>query len=208
MGSNSYSAWLTLLSGGKPVSAVTLTPMTFAFVSGHVALDFAGTVQHWRTDATDLLTDPGELARWFTEAGVVSEPVVTGAEELAQAVRLRKAVYWLMLATAEGNAYQAEDRRVLNGAAAVSPVRPRLTEDGSARWSGDADAALATVARAAIELLTGESRQLIRECGAEECTRLYVDQSARRSRRWCDMRGCGNRAKAQSFRKRHTAPAS
>ncbi|GHF71441.1 putative RNA-binding Zn ribbon-like protein [Amycolatopsis bartoniae] len=92
-----------------------------------------------------------------------------------------------------------------NTAAAVPPVRLRLAEDGTACRSGDIAAALATLARSAIELVSGVDSALIRECGAEECTRLYVDRSARRSRRWCDMRSCGNRAKAQNFRRRRAA---
>ncbi|MFD0472659.1 CGNR zinc finger domain-containing protein [Nonomuraea thailandensis] len=67
---------------------------------------------------------------------------------------------------------------------------------------GDLRAALASTARAAAELLGGPQAELIRECEAAPCTRLYLDASHRRTRRWCDMRGCGNRAKAAAFRAR------
>ncbi|TDD32304.1 hypothetical protein E1286_43750 [Nonomuraea terrae] len=71
-----------------------------------------------------------------------------------------------------------------------------LGEHGVVR-DGGLRAALSSVARAAVELLGGPQTALIRECEAAPCTRLYVDASHRRTRRWCDMRGCGNRAKAR-----------
>jgi predicted RNA-binding Zn ribbon-like protein len=40
-------------------------------------------------------------------------------------------------------------------------------------------------------------------CRADDCGWLFVDASRNRSRRWCDMSECGNRAKAQRFRARH-----
>jgi predicted RNA-binding Zn ribbon-like protein len=173
------------------------------FVSGDLSLDYVGTVQHRRTDATDLLTTATSLARWLAAARVVDGPIPVSDEDLDVALRLREAIYRMACAAVNGSDVDAEDRRQVNGAAAAPPVRLHLAADGSLRRSGDIAAALATVARAAIELLAGDLAELITECGAAECTRLYVDRSARRSRRWCDMRQCGNRAKAATFRSRH-----
>ena len=93
---------------------------------------------------------------------------------------------------------------LVNQIAKDTPVRVRLAKNGSITRSGDANAAIATVARAAIELLAGNFAYAIKECDADECTRLYVDNSRRGSRRWCDMSGCGNRAKVAAFRARHS----
>jgi len=59
--------------------------MEYAFVSGDVALDLTGTVQHRRTDATDLLVVPDDLSRWLSEARVVDQPVKFGADEFDRA---------------------------------------------------------------------------------------------------------------------------
>ncbi|MFD4676877.1 CGNR zinc finger domain-containing protein [Lentzea sp. NPDC058450] len=173
--------------------------MTFVFVGGNVALDLVGTLGRWTTERIELLDSPARLARWCVDAGVVDDEPVVRPEDLEQARALRAAVYRLA-----NNGADDEDRRTLNAVAAVAPVRLRLGEDGVVR-TGDVDAALSTVARAAIELLTGPDRENVRECGYETCTRLYVDHSARRTRRWCDMKKCGNRAKAQAFRERQAA---
>jgi predicted RNA-binding Zn ribbon-like protein len=172
--------------------------MTFPLVGGSPALDLANTVVHRSTDATDLLTTPDDLARWLIDAGVLDSYVKVRDADVTGAVQLREAVHRLATGTAK-----PADRRVLNRAAKEAPVRVRLAKDGSITRSGDVAAALSTVARQAIELLTGEFAAQIKECDAEDCTRLYVDNSRRGSRRWCDMRGCGNRAKMANFRARH-----
>jgi len=51
----------------------------------------------------------------------------------------------------------------------------------------------------------GPDAARIRQCGDPPCTRLFVDTSRARSRRWCDMAGCGNRAKVAGFRARNSA---
>ena len=40
-------------------------------------------------------------------------------------------------------------------------------------------------------------------CRGEDCRWVFVDASRNRSRRWCDMSECGNRAKSVAFRRRH-----
>lgn len=83
------------------------------------------------------------------------------------------------------------------------PVGVRLDDEAAVRRVGDLATAMATVARESVELLGGPLAWEIRECDEERCTRLYLDGSRHRSRRWCDMRECGNRAKAAAFRARH-----
>ncbi|MFD5076219.1 CGNR zinc finger domain-containing protein [Streptomyces sp. NPDC058371] len=176
--------------------------MNFAFVSGSVALDLVGTVQSRRDDPLDLLTTSADLSEWTASSGVLDEPAAATGADLAAAVHLREAVYRLMLASADHAPYPAEDCATVNRAADPNPVRTELRPDGTVRHQGTVDAVLSTVARDAIQLLT-ETPELVKECAAPRCTRLYVDRSHRGSRRWCDMTRCGNRAKAAQYRSRH-----
>lgn len=179
--------------------------MGFSFVGGHRALDFVATMGRWSTTAVDMLVTPDDLSRWLVEAELVDEPVSVSEGHLDAARELRSAVYKLMLSTIARVSTRAEDRLLVNDTAAVPPVRLRLADDGvSLQRTGDVEAAMSTLARGVIELLASDDRNLIRQCSAEKCTRLYVDRSARGSRRWCEMRSCGNQAKAASFRRRHS----
>ncbi|MEO3870139.1 ABATE domain-containing protein [Nonomuraea sp. B12E4] len=175
--------------------------MDFIFVSGNLGLDLAGTVGHRRGARFDMLATPEDLARWTVAAELLDAPPAAGDDDLAEAVALREAIYRLASAARTGSAFEAADRHLLNEAARRPLASVLLGEEGLER-GGDVRAALSSAARAAAELLGGPRAALIRECEADPCTRLYLDTSHRRTRRWCDMRGCGNRAKAAAFRAR------
>jgi predicted RNA-binding Zn ribbon-like protein len=54
------------------------------------------------------------------------------------------------------------------------------------------------------DLMTGESMHLVRACDNPECRWLFLDTSKNHTRRWCDMKLCGNRMKARRFKARET----
>ncbi|MFI6789164.1 CGNR zinc finger domain-containing protein [Nonomuraea sp. NPDC050383] len=170
----------------------------FTFVSGNLGLDLAGTVQHRRADRCEMLESPADLGIWAVEAGILDRPCEVTPDGLAAARQLREAVYRLAAGTALPG-----DRELVNRVAAGPPVRVAIGADGRIERGGDLAAVLSTVARQAVELLGGPHAARIKECGADVCTRLYVDTSRGNGRRWCDMRECGNRAKAAHFRARH-----
>jgi predicted RNA-binding Zn ribbon-like protein len=173
----------------------------YTFISGNLALDLTGTVGHRKTVPVELLTRPENLETWLAEAGLLFPDTVITEDDFAAALRLREAVY--DIATAAGAEYPPGARSVINDLAAAAPPLLAIAPDGSLRRRGGATAAISLLARAAVELLTSDAVRQIRECAGEECTRLYVDNSSRGARRWCDMRLCGNRAKVASFRTRH-----
>jgi predicted RNA-binding Zn ribbon-like protein len=181
--------------------------VSFAFVAGNLALDFVATVAERETTAVERVPTPGDLARWFVDAGVVDEPPAADARGLAEAVALREAVWRSLRAMRDGRPPSAADRRLLNDRAAASPPAPEVAADGSVGVRGDLDACLAAVARAAAEALRPAVRDRIKWCEGERCTRAFVDSSRAGNRRWCGMAGCGDRAKAAAYRaRRRVAP--
>jgi predicted RNA-binding Zn ribbon-like protein len=62
-------------------------------------------------------------------------------------------------------------------------------------------AALSAVAEDAIEVFSGERRQLTR-CDDPQCSALLLSRSRGPRRRWCSMETCGNRAKVAAYRAR------
>jgi predicted RNA-binding Zn ribbon-like protein len=67
-----------------------------------------------------------------------------------------------------------------------------------------APAALATLARDAVDLFGGPLAGRIRVCSADDCGLLFVDTSRPGQRRWCSMERCGNRAKVREHRARQS----
>ncbi|WP_405159924.1 CGNR zinc finger domain-containing protein [Nocardia sp. NBC_01499] len=173
----------------------------FTFVSGNLALDFAGTVKARTTTFDDALATPADLADWLVAAELLDHAPDCDATTLDRAVRLREAAYRMAVAVSGSEPLADADRRLVNDCAKGELPAIGLRPDGTITRAGTPAAALTAIARSAIELLG--SSATIKECGRPECTRLYVDASRGGTRRWCDMTVCGNRVKSAAFRARH-----
>jgi predicted RNA-binding Zn ribbon-like protein len=84
---------------------------------------------------------------------------------------------------------------------------PVLTSSGQLRWAaGDpVSAALALVARDAIDLVVSPTADRLRDCANPECNAIFLDVSRPGTRRWCSMGTCGNRAKKTALRNKRAA---
>ncbi|MGW2641940.1 CGNR zinc finger domain-containing protein [Streptomyces sp. NPDC001348] len=176
--------------------------MSFAFISDHLALDFAATMAWRTTRREELLVEPQDFARWTVEAGVVDTLETVSQAELAKARALREAIYRLALATAEGRPSDSEDVARVQQATAHPPVRLTLHDVGRVERLGGVQEVLATLGASASDLLGGSDRLLIRHCAGEPCTRLFIDRSRAGTRRWCSKRNCGSRINAAAYRRR------
>jgi predicted RNA-binding Zn ribbon-like protein len=95
------------------------------------------------------------------------------------------------------------DVAVVNEVAARPPLVYALRpEGGTAVVDPTVAAALATLARDAVDLFGGPLARRIRICAADDCGLLFVDASRPGRRRWCSMERCGNRAKIRTHRAR------
>ncbi|MEW2565708.1 CGNR zinc finger domain-containing protein [Streptomyces sp. NPDC047070] len=171
------------------------------FVCGNPALDFAATLRARRTLRFEMFTSPERLDAWYPEAGIV-DTVSPGTDtDLARAVAVREAVYELVTARRLEEPYDGTALATVNGAARRPPATPQLTAAGR-RTDATPEEALSTVARHAVEVLSGPDVPLLKECGNPECTRVYIDRSRGMRRQWCGMESCGNKLKAAAYRAR------
>jgi predicted RNA-binding Zn ribbon-like protein len=201
----------------------------FELTGGVLCLDFANTVDN-RPDPErrrDLLTKYPDLISWGrqTEAIAAKEATVLlrasrrrprlGAEALTRATALREVIYRVFSVMASAEPPPSSDLKSLSDAAVDAASHRRLVPHaGGFIWewhasAGEAlDRLLWPIARSAEELLISDRFRSVRECAADTCGWLFLDTSRSQSRRWCDMRVCGNRAKARRFyrraRRRHT----
>jgi predicted RNA-binding Zn ribbon-like protein len=177
---------------------------------GHLALDFANTVSSRHTSAPierlpsyDQLVEFGVQAELITarraaelRARGLRDPDAAEAV-LTRAVSLREALYHLFAAVAGDRAPRAPDVARLD----AELPRLHLGDDLAWTWRDDVDTLdpfLGAVVQAAVELATSPSlRSHVRICEAPDCIWLFFDTSRNHSRRWCDMKQCGNRMKAR-----------
>jgi predicted RNA-binding Zn ribbon-like protein len=187
-----------------------------ALLGGALCLDFTNTAG-WRGEpATDrLLRDYEDLIAWTQHVEALDAR--QGKELLRravarpdrakavhrQAISLREALYRAFSSLAGGRAAEAADLAAINDAVADAYRHLRLVPHGDGfAWDWhEAEGALELpiwiVARSAADLLVSPDVERVRECAGERCDWLFLDASRNRSRRWCDMAECGNRAKAR-----------
>ncbi|WP_229818933.1 MULTISPECIES: CGNR zinc finger domain-containing protein [Streptomyces] len=193
----------------RATTAMTLNHpdgQSFRFDAGALCLELLVTGGPGPVAARFEVLDRAEgLLEWVRQCRLAPglDPTVTPAE-LARVREIRDALWRLARARAYGQPLAPEDIGSVNEAAAHPPLVARITADGERTWAPGATAAalLSTVARDAIELLTGADADRIRECGSATCSLLFVDTSRPGRRRWCSMERCGNRHKVRAHRAR------
>ena len=124
-----------------------------------------------------------ERARWLRE--VIYRVFSTGSPATSDVEALGRAA-----------SEAASERRLQRTLAGYDWAWPESDELAQLLWP---------VTLSAAELLTSEDRERVKECAADRCNWLFLDRSRNRSRRWCDMKDCGNRAKARRFQARQRA---
>lgn len=127
---------------------------------------------------------------------------------LVRARAVRETIYTIFSAVAAGNQPDAAALDALNEELGVAMAQSRVLPGPNGvewTWASDPlrlDRPLWPVVRSAAELLTSGEEDRIRECAAHDCGWLFFDESRNRTRRWCSMQTCGNRAKVDRFRAR------
>ncbi len=195
--------------------------------SGRLCLEFANTANwHASPQPIEELTSYAELIAWGQKAMLLDEAESTAlllaAERdpeaaqstLHEAIALREAVYRLFSAVASEKPPSSEDIQSVNVAWQEAALRLSLRR-GPTRfhWLWDEQLSLRRplwpVALSAGTLLTSDQIERVGECADDRgCGWLFFDTSRNRSRRWCGMEGCGNRAKARRHYERARKAAS
>jgi predicted RNA-binding Zn ribbon-like protein len=194
----------------------------FQLVAGSLPLDFANTLDN-RGDPErekELLATYADLLAFLRQSDALSDGLArkltaraaheprAASSILHRARILREAIYRVFAAIAEGHDPAPADLDLVNAQIAANTTRTRLQKSGDHfdyAWSGEADAldrVLWPIVRSTTDLLTSENLGRVRLCEDEKCRWAFLDTSRNRTRRWCDMKVCGNRAKVRRFYER------
>jgi len=205
--------------------AATMPPR-HRLIGGRLCLDFCNTISDRRGSYDEPLESYADLVGWGWRAGFLNSEEATRlsrlgmampAESMAvwqRAISLREALTSIFCAVAEGRHMRSGALEVLNFELAGAMARSQvvLTDTGFtwlwAEGGRALDGVLWPIARSAADLLTEGPLGAIRRCEGRGCGWLFLDTSRNRSRRWCDMRICGNRAKARRHHERLKAGAA
>jgi predicted RNA-binding Zn ribbon-like protein len=152
----------------------------------------------------DELADPEHLGAWLREAGLAGGDAVFDDAARRRLISFREALRRLLLAH-NGAELDRGAVATLDAAARDAHVQVAFAPDGTARLApahGGAEGVLgrllAIIARAEAE----GTWPRLKACPGDACMWAFYDRSRNRSRTWCTMSVCGNRAKARSYRAR------
>ncbi len=174
-----------------------VTPQ-FSFLGGALCLDFVNTVGGYEgvKILRDKLAGPNDLRRWAALAGLSDE---VAPDEFRRAIMLRNALYRILRSVVLKKAPPARDLEILNNE--LGRARQKLRYR-SGTFQAKTPGIVGAIVRSAMDLLTSTDLSRLRMCAGDACAWMFLDTSRNGSRHWCDMRVCGNRAKARNFRQK------
>lgn len=176
-----------------------------------LCLDYVNSTPNHSDPSENYLNTYADLVSWSLYVKLLSESEAQRLADTAssqpsqasaiyeKAIILREAIYRILSGIVQDQAPQAVDVEILNAALseAMAHMRLKPAEKGFV-WEWETDSLefmLWQAAWSAGELLRSDDLKYLRKC--EGCDWLFLDTSRNHSRRWCDMKTCGNRAKAR-----------
>ncbi len=180
------------------------TPETIRLLGGRLCLDLANAVDRAVEGgdvdpaATDVLTEPGHVARWGVRLGLLERPVRIPRAELDAVRVLREALYATFAAPHAPPPGALEVIRHSHAeAAAAGSLHPGPEGGIRLDWpAGAPERVRFAVAEDAVRLLADPAALArVTRCPGRDCGWLFVNASGRR--RWCSMDACGSREKTR-----------
>jgi len=192
---------------------------TLKRIGGRLCLDFANTRgMHASEQPREFLRTYFDLVEWSHYTGIISEDDVhrllheannnpTESERvLHRAVQLRELMYRMFSSVAVKSPPKKEDLAIFNKnlSKMMALSKLELAESGF-KWNVDGNKEslgwmLNSIIRSAFMLLTSNELNRVKMCADKRgCGWLFFDTSKNKSRRWCDMSDCGNKAKTTRY---------
>lgn len=181
---------------------------TYTDLSVTTAVDLVNTLDY--ISGTDELTEPEDLAQ-FLQAHRDSYRRPVTADDVADVRHLRDR---LRSAFVQGD--ETAVVALLNTLLAEASALPQLSDHDGEPWHlhftpPESSLVAHMAAEAAMGLaivLRDQGLDRLRVCSAIGCSRVFVDTSRNRSRRYCDPSTCGNRTNVAAYRARQRSGAA
>jgi len=189
----------------------------YAFIGNDLSLDFVNTVGNISSEnPTENLDSFSDLIEWSKQGKLISNDdakiLFTETEKntlesekvFRRVLRFRTSVYRIFKSVVNGKEIPKKDLAVLNNELSRAMSKAEIYyHEGELIWDWKNDGIeriLFLITRIAAQLLTSSDLEKLKCCSGENCGWLFYDTSKNKRRQWCDMRDCGNLAKARRFR--------
>ena len=197
---------------------------SLSLLGGRPCLDFVNTLDWRGTDhPVEILNAYQDLVAWSRHAGTISTKearIISQRSKkrpskqnkvLGKAIELREIIYRIFSSLSDDRPAADKDLAAFNAFLSRTMKNSQIvrTKDGY-HWDSRGEMTkmgwiLNPLVRSAADLLVSDELNRVKKCGDPACGWLFLDTSRNKSRRWCDMSDCGNRAKASRFYKKKSA---
>ncbi len=192
----------------------------YELIGGAISLDFVNT----RTNYIDKLTPTidrfdsyFELLNWAQQVAIITPAQeeklaaiatanpLQAAATLTKAKNLRSAIQLTLTAAGEDRAPDPAPFKLFNSELAEAMTHAVIARSGNSyEWSWqpsptNLESILWPIIKSAADLLVSDKIARVHQCAGDTCGWMFLDTSKNHSRRWCDMRDCGNNVKARRF---------
>jgi predicted RNA-binding Zn ribbon-like protein len=156
-------------------------------------------------EEADWIGTPDGLRAWFSELRLMESGAPVSDGDVARTHELREAIRALLHSN-NGDELAGKPLETLNRAAERGTVIVRFRDTDECDLAPAApgvDGALGRLLGIVYTSMADGSWERLKACRQDTCQWAFYDRSKNRSGSWCSMEGCGNRAKARAYRKRH-----
>lgn len=136
------------------------------------------------------------------------DALLPGAEERDRLRNLRALLRRMVDALIAGKRVSRADLNALNDVLAASPLVPRLERRRSGwqlsqmRSTTGISRVMAAIAASFASMIADGDPTRVKICANPDCRWIIYDESHNRTRRWCNVKECGNLIKVRDFRAR------
>jgi predicted RNA-binding Zn ribbon-like protein len=189
----------------------------YAFIGNNLSLDFVNTVGYISSEnPAEKLNSFSDLIEWSKQGKLISDDeaitIITAAEKnilesekiFKRVLRFRKSAYDIFKSIVDREEISSNDLAVLSNELSRAMSKAEIFRRENELiydWKNKSlERILFLITRNAAQLLTSSDLEKLKCCSGENCGWLFYDTSKNNRRQWCDMRDCGNLAKAKRFR--------
>ncbi|MGE6755477.1 CGNR zinc finger domain-containing protein [Rossellomorea sp. NPDC071047] len=192
----------------------------YMMVGERLCMDFINTVS-WRESTEkrrDWFTSYAKLIDWSVHAEVLTaqqaqdllveagENPSHAEEVLKQAIEMREIMYRMFKCISKKTSPHEQDIAIFNKYVSqfYRSLQVILEKDQYMlefkQPEKNLNTMLPPILQSAVNLLVSKNElERVKQCEGDPCGWLFFDSSRNRSRRWCSMADCGNRAKVRRF---------
>ena len=155
--------------------------------------------------AVEELATPDQLSAWLCERNLLEPGDRVTRADLAEAVRVREALRDVLSAKVGIDVDLDAAMAEIDAAARRAGLELRF-DPTCPRVEPTVRGVRGAIGRILVEVydeMVDGVWSRMKACKADDCRWAFLDTSKNRSRGWCSMDSCGNRAKVHAYRQRH-----